>query len=84
MLRVASEKSPPNAAVDARPEAEVLKQLARLEVGADERLFRVDRDAALEPDALRIGAAVYQKKDSEQLATLTRNRLERGQKRHAG
>ena len=52
-------------AVDAGPEPEVLKQLARLEMGADERLFRVDRHAALESDALRVGAAVYQKKDSE-------------------
>ena len=51
-------------AVDARPEPEVLKQLARFEVRAEERLLRVDRDAALEPDALRLGAAVYQKKDS--------------------
>src|SRR5688572_17690463 len=51
-------------AVDARPEAEVLKQLACLEVRAEEPLFRVDRDATLEADSLRLGAAVYQKKDS--------------------
>ena len=43
-------------AVDAWPEAEVLKQLARFEMRADEPLFRVDGDAALKPDALRIGA----------------------------
>ena len=39
-------------AVDAGPEPETLKQLARLEVRADEGLFRVDGDAALEADAL--------------------------------
>ena len=48
-------------AVDAGPEPETLKQLARLEVRADERLFRVDRDAALESDALRIGTALLSK-----------------------
>ena len=53
------------AAVDARPEPEILKQLGRFEVRAEEPLFRVDRDAALEADALRFGAAVYQKKDSD-------------------
>ena len=53
------------AAVDARPEPEILKQLGRFEVGAEEPLFRVNRHAALEADTLRFGAAVYQKKDSE-------------------
>ena len=52
-------------AVDARPEPEVLKQLGGLEVRAEEPLFRVDGHASLEPDALRFGAAVYQKKDSD-------------------
>ena len=52
------------AAIDARPEPEILKQLGCFEVRAEEPLFRVNRGAALEADALRFGAAVYQKKDS--------------------
>ncbi len=61
-------------AVDARPEAEVLKQLARLEMRADKRLFRIDGDAPLESDALRVGAAVYQEEGQRRLATVMTNR----------
>ena len=55
-------------AVDSRPESEISEQLSGLEVRSHEALLRVHADAALEPDALRLGAAVYQKKDSEKAA----------------
>ena len=50
-------------AVDGGFEPEVWKQLRGFEMGADRDLFRVDRPSTLEPDALRVGAAGYQKED---------------------
>ena len=65
MLMVASEKSPPNPPSMPGLNRRLGNSSPRLEVRAEEPLFRVNRGAALEADALRFGAAVYQKKDSE-------------------
>jgi hypothetical protein len=44
--------------VDSRPETKVPEQLSSLEMSADEPLFRVHADTALEPDALGFDVAV--------------------------
>jgi len=70
-------------AVDARPEAKVLKQLARLEMGTDKRLFRIDRDAPLESDALRVSAGRYHEEDSGGCQTHAKSSLKEDKYTHA-